>query len=74
MKTQQSDSLYPLRYHLINEMLTLGLRYPVILLVAFNKIEQQTEGSRPDLILREMQLGDAVVKEPGKQLFVRYPA
>ena len=55
-------------------MLPLGFRYPVILLVAFNEIEQQTEGRRPDLILRKMKLGDAVIKQPGKQLFVRYPA
>ena len=55
-------------------MLPPGLGYPVVLLVAFNEIEQQTEGRRPDLILRKMQLGDAVIKEPGKQLFVRYPA
>ena len=59
---------------LINEMLPFGLRYPVILLVTFHEIEQQTEGRRPYLILCEMQLGDAVIKEPGKQLFVRYPA
>ena len=55
-------------------MLPPGLGYPVILFVAFNEIEQQTEGRRPDLIPRKMQLGDDVVKEPGKQLFVRYPA
>lgn len=66
--------LYPSGNNLINEMLPFGLRYPVILLVALHEIEQQTEGRRPDLILRKKQLGDAVIKEPGKQLFVRYPA
>lgn len=66
---QQKDDSNPRGNNVVYKMLPLGLRYPVILLVTFHEIEQQIEWRRPDLILRKMQLGDAVIKEPGKQLF-----
>ena len=42
--------------------------------MACPQIEEQTERHQPHLILREVQLYDAVIQQPGKQFFVRYPA
>ena len=64
----------PLRYYLINEMLAFGLGLSRVLLMAFPQVQKKSERHRPDLILRKMKLGEAVIKEPGKQLFVAYPA
>jgi hypothetical protein len=47
-------------------MLPLGLRYPVVLLVTFNEIEQQAEGRRAGLERRSLKPGDAVIKQPDR--------
>lgn len=52
----------------------MGLFDPEELLVAGPQIKQQPERRQPHLVLGEAQLYDAVIKEPGKQLIVRYPA
>ena len=52
----------------------MGLFDAEELLMAGPQIEQQPERRQPHLILREAQLYDAVVKEPGEQLIVCYPA
>ncbi len=66
--------IQPGRYNLINEMFHMGLFDSEELFVAGPQIEQQPEGRQPHLILREAQLYDPIIKEPGKQLIVRYPA
>ena len=66
-------SLDPVRDNIVNEMFPLGLCQPVVLLMAFEQVQQQAKRHRPDLILRQVKLGDAKIKQPGKQLFVAYP-
>ncbi|MBQ4370067.1 MAG: hypothetical protein II784_03600 [Oscillospiraceae bacterium] len=61
------------RDYFVYEQLSLRLCLSYVLLMALPQIEQQSERHRPDLILGKMKLGEAVIKEPGKQLFVRYP-
>lgn len=48
---------------------------PVILLMAFPQIQQQTKRNQPHLILAEMKVGKAIIEKPGKQLRIgdRYP-
>ena len=41
---------------------------PVILLMAFPQIQQQTKRHQPHLILRQMKVGKAVIEKSGKQL------
>lgn len=72
-KNKHIIASYSIRNDFINKVLPHGLRLPYVLLMAFPQIEQQSERHRPDLILGKMKLGEAVIKEPGKQLFVRYP-
>ena len=56
-------------------MLSCRGSLPVILLVAFPQIQQQTKRHQPHFILAEMQVGKAVIEKPGKQLRIgdRYP-
>ncbi len=71
---KNGKSIQPEWNHLVNEVFDLRLLDPEELLVAGPQIEQQPERRQPHLVLCEVQLNDAVVKEPGKQLFVCYPA
>lgn len=52
---------YSLRDNVIYESLPLGDCLPVILLVAFPQVEEQTKRHRPKLLLRKVKLTDAVI-------------
>ena len=51
-------------------MLTCRDGLPVILLMAFPQIQQQTKRHQPHFILRQMKVGKAVIEKPGEQLCV----
>jgi hypothetical protein len=38
----------------------------VILFMTFNKVKQQTERHQPHLVLRQIEVCDAVVQKPGE--------
>ena len=57
----------PLRDNIVNVVFVSGNSPPVILLMAFPQIQQQTKRHQPHLILAEMKVGKAVIKKPGKQ-------
>lgn len=73
-KSGNGESIKPGRNDLIDEVFHMGLFDTEELLMAGPQIEQQPERRQPHLVLREAQLNDAVIKEPGKQLIVCYPA
>ncbi len=54
-------------------MLPLGLCQTVVLLMAFPQIEEKAERHQPELVLRKVQLCDAKIEKPGKQLLIAYP-
>lgn len=62
------------RDNVVDEHFPFGFRDTVVLFVAFPKVKKQTKRHQPNLILRQPQMGKAVIKQPGKQLCVCYPA
>ena len=53
-----SDSVWD---NIVDEMLPLRCRLTVVLLMAFPQVEEQSKRHRPDLILRQVKLGDTVI-------------
>ena len=66
--------LYSFRNNIINIVFSFGLCHTVILFMTFNKVKQQTKWHQPHLALRQIEMGDAVIQEPGEQFRVVYPA
>ena len=62
------------RNNLVDKVFHFRFLYSKELFVASPKVEKKTERRQPHLVLGEAQLNDAVVKEPGEQLIVCYPA
>ena len=60
--------------HIVNGQHLLRLCDPHKLLMAFPEVHKQAERHEPHLILRETQMGHAVIQKPGKQFFIAYPA
>ncbi len=58
----------PVWDNVVDVMLSCRGGLPVILLMAFPQIQQQTKRHQPHLILRQMKVGKAVIEKPGKQL------
>ena len=67
-------SLNSVGNHIVNGQHLLRLCDPHKLLMAFPEIHKQTKRHEPHFILRETQMGHAVIQKPGKQLLVTYPA
>ena len=53
---------YSVRDNVINEVFLLGFCDAVVLLVAFPKIHEQTKRHHPKLLLRQVEMGNAVIK------------
>ena len=45
----------------------------MILFVAFAQVEYHSERHEPKLLLRQMQMRQCIIKQPGKQLAAVYP-
>src|SRR5699024_2849442 len=60
--------------HIVNGQHLLRPCDPHKLLMAFPEVHKQAKRHEPHFILRETQMGHAVIQKPGKQFFIAYPA
>ena len=52
--------------NIVNKDITFGLCHSVIMFVTFNEVEQQAKRHQPHLVLRQIEVCDAVVQKPGE--------
>ena len=62
------------RDDVINGKLPPGLGPAHKLAMALPQVQKLAKRHPPHLVLGEMEVGDAVIEQPGKQLFTDYPA
>ena len=66
--------LFLCRNYIINIRLHIRLCDSFILLMTFPQIQQQPERHEPYFFLRQTQMRETVIKQPGEKLLIAYPA